>query len=88
MEKTTPHRSSEATEAPLPAERAFVVQFRAQTAAGADIFVGRIEHMASGEATRFGSAEDLLAFVAKMLAPMQPSPEESFNPSGPKGNVG
>jgi hypothetical protein len=66
--ESTPARALEATEAPLPAERAFVVQLRAQAAPGADLFVGRAEHIASGTAVRFGCAEDLMAFIAKVLA--------------------
>jgi hypothetical protein len=59
----------EATEAPLPAERAFVVQLRAQADPRADLFVGRAEHMASGTAARFGSAQELIAFITQVLAP-------------------
>jgi hypothetical protein len=62
------HPASEATEAPLPAERAFVVQLRAQAAPSADLFVGRVEHIASGDAARFDSAQALLAFITKVLA--------------------
>jgi len=53
-------------ESPLPVERAFVVQFRAQPDGG-DLFVGRIEHIASGAACRFASVEELVAFVGKVL---------------------
>jgi hypothetical protein len=62
------HPASEATEAPLPAERAFVVQLRAHPDPGADLIVGRVEHIASGDAARFGSAEALIAFITKVLA--------------------
>jgi hypothetical protein len=57
----------EATQAPFPAERAFVVQLRAQAASSGDLFVGRAEHIASGAEVRFGSAEDLIAFITKVL---------------------
>ena len=59
----------EPTEAPLPAERAFVVQLRAQADPRGNLFTGRVEHMASGTAVRFDSAEDLLAFITRVLAP-------------------
>jgi hypothetical protein len=62
----------EATGAPLPAERAFVVQFRAQADPSGDLFVGRAEHIASGAEARFGSAEELIAFITKVLAPAGP----------------
>ena len=54
------------TEAPLPPERAFVVQLRPQADPGGEIFVGRVEHIASGEFVRFGSAAELLAFMANV----------------------
>ena len=68
-QKATQRQALEATEAPLPAERAFVVQLRAQVDPNGELFVGRAEHMASGTAARFGSAEDLIAFITKVLAP-------------------
>ena len=57
-----------ASDAPLPAERAFVVQFRAQPDPTGDVLVGRAEHVASGDAARFGSAAELIEFIAKVLA--------------------
>jgi hypothetical protein len=85
--KATPRPAPEATQAPLPAERAFVVQLRAQSVPGGDLFVGRVEHVASGESVRFGSAEGLLAFIVKVLAPAPP-PGESPASTGPMGNIG
>jgi hypothetical protein len=67
--KTTRLWALEATEAPFPAERAFVVQFRAQADPSEELFVGRVEHMASGAAERFASGEALIAFITKVLAP-------------------
>jgi hypothetical protein len=54
------------TEVPLPPDRAFVVQLRQQPDPGAELFVGRVEHIASGEFVRFGSAAELIAFMAKI----------------------
>ncbi len=62
-------RVAVATEAPLPAERAFVVQIRAQTDPTGELFVGRAEHLASGATERFASAADLIAFMTKVLNP-------------------
>jgi hypothetical protein len=45
----------------LSPERAFVVQFRGPSA-------GRVEHVRSGEAARFESREELLAFIDRVLA--------------------
>jgi hypothetical protein len=57
-----------ASEPPLPAERAFVVQLRAQSGPADDLFLGRAEHMATGTAERFASAEELISFIEKVLA--------------------
>ena len=56
------------TGAPLPAERAFVVQLRAETEPAGELFVGRAEHMASGSAERFTCAAELIEFIARTLA--------------------
>ena len=58
----------DATQAPLPAELAFVVQLRAQPEPDGIRFAGRAEHMASGTAERFSSAADLVAFITKVVA--------------------
>jgi hypothetical protein len=54
--------------APLPVDRAFVVQLRAATLAGDEPFAGRAEHIASGTAARFASAESLIEFIREVLA--------------------
>jgi hypothetical protein len=53
-------------ESPLSPRRAFVVQFRTETAQGD--FTGRVEHMVSGHAARFHSPEELVAFIKRILA--------------------
>jgi hypothetical protein len=68
---TTTKKGIGGAEVPLPVERAFVVQFRAETHFGRNLFVGRAEHIASGDTTRFGSVEELTAFIAKVLAPQR-----------------
>ena len=45
---------------------AFVVQLRPQADPGEELFVGRVEHIASGEFVRFESAAQLLAFMANV----------------------
>jgi hypothetical protein len=63
-----PARLAPDVERPLSPARAFVVQFREQ-ADGADKgFTGRVEHMLSGRAARFASAEELLAFLEHELS--------------------
>jgi hypothetical protein len=48
----------------LPTDRAFLVQFRPRTAGP---FAGRVEHLASGRAARFGDWAGLRRFVDRML---------------------
>jgi hypothetical protein len=52
--------------APLPAHRAFVVHFSGH-GRGRRRFAGRVEHLASGTFTHFGSLRDLLAFFGRVL---------------------
>ena len=52
----------------LPPERAFVIQLRAASDGDTELFAGRAEHVASGEAARFGSIPELVAFVRQVLA--------------------
>jgi hypothetical protein len=47
---------------------AFVIQFRPETDVDAGRFEGKVEHIASYEATRFSSLEELLSFIVRMLS--------------------
>jgi hypothetical protein len=47
---------------------AFVVQFRPETDIEAGRFEGRAEHVASHQAARFHSLDELLSFMASLLA--------------------
>lgn len=58
-------------QAPLLPHGAFVVQFRAGTGMVPGRCAGRVEHMASGQATRFGSQEELWAFTVQILIGVQ-----------------
>ena len=66
MEHKQADRVRAGTELPFPPERAFVVQLRPQADPGGEFFVGRVEHIASGEFVRFGSAAELLAFISNV----------------------
>ncbi len=46
---------------------AFVVQFRENTDIEAGRLEGKVEHIASYQATRFHSVDELLAFIARVL---------------------
>lgn len=59
---------------------AFVVQFRTETDMERSRFVGRVEHVVSGQATRFQSLEELLAFVARVLTAVR-----AQSPTDPSG---
>jgi hypothetical protein len=51
----------------LPSERAFVLQLYADATVEADRFMGRVEHVVSGQATHFHTVAELLAFIARVL---------------------
>jgi hypothetical protein len=46
---------------------AFVIQFRPESDVEAGRFEGRVEHMASHNATRFHSLDELLRFIESVL---------------------
>jgi len=52
----------------LPPERAFVVQFYADTTLDARRMSGRIEHVVSGQVSHFHSLATLLDFITHVLA--------------------
>ena len=55
----------------LPANRAFVVQFRPQPNEVLPQYAGRAEHLVSGQVARFHSSEELLAFMIRVLTDVQ-----------------
>jgi hypothetical protein len=56
---------------PLPTNRAFVVQLRAQPPGAPLAWDGRVEHVVSGQATHFHSLEELVVFINRILADAQ-----------------
>jgi hypothetical protein len=62
--------------APLSVHRAFVVHFRVNSDVAQGRMAGRVEHVVSGQATHFASLEELLAFIARVLAQGSGQPEE------------
>ena len=65
-------------ESPLSPHRAFVVQFHAQTDLESDHWAGRVEHVVSGQATHFQSVEELMAFIARILATQRERSSDEF----------
>jgi len=55
----------------LPVRRAFVVQFRAEADLEQSHFTGRVEHVSSGQATKFSSVEELVTFFRRILSQEQ-----------------
>lgn len=53
---------------PLPTNRAFVVQLRAQPPGDLLVWDGRVEHVVSGQATHFHTLDELVAFISRVLA--------------------
>jgi hypothetical protein len=60
----------------LPTHLAFVVQFAAE-AVEQGRFVGRVEHVVSGQAQRFHTLAELLAWLTQTLTTLRPPPEAS-----------
>ena len=61
---------------PLSASRAFVVQFRDETDVEMGRFMGRVEHVISGNATHFSSLQELLAFIGGVLVALRNAPPQ------------
>src|SRR5215813_6046543 len=58
----------------LSPHRAFVVQFRAETEVAQGRVTGRVEHVVSGQIAHFDSLEELLEFIARVLATVRAPP--------------
>jgi len=56
---------------PLPTDRAFVVQLRAQPPGAPWSWEGRVEHVVSGQMTHFHTLDELLACIRRVLAGVQ-----------------
>jgi hypothetical protein len=77
----------------LPAERSFVVQFRAGSGADRDgSWAGRVEHVVSGRAARFEDCASLRAFITHTLAEGDRAPQAPEQPGSgvcaPAGGIG
>ncbi len=55
----------------LPANGAFVVQFRTQPTSAPSTYEGRIEHLVSGQGARFHSLKEWPAFMTRVLTEVQ-----------------
>ena len=60
----------------LTPQRAFVVQFLADTEPEVDRVAGRVEHIVSRQAVHFASLEALLAFIARVLREVRSTPPD------------
>jgi hypothetical protein len=58
----------------LPSNRAFVVQFRTTAEQAREDCSGRVEHLVSGQATRFDSWDHLQQFIKEMLTQIGEKP--------------
>jgi hypothetical protein len=65
----------------LPPERAFVVQFYAETVLDATHMAGRVEHVVSGQAEHFHSLPTLLAFITRVLLEGERTGEAEAEPA-------
>jgi hypothetical protein len=62
------------SQASLSTDRVFVVQFRTQPSEAPLAWDGRVEHVVSGQAARFHSPEELLAFLHRVLTDVHTPP--------------
>jgi hypothetical protein len=53
----------------MSTQRAFVIQFGPRPPGSPEWFAGKVEHVATGEATRFASPQELLDFLFRLMAP-------------------
>jgi hypothetical protein len=53
-----------------------VVQFHVGTDAAQGRFMGRVEHVMSGQAAHFQTLEEFLAFTARVLTSLRTKPPE------------
>jgi hypothetical protein len=63
--------------APLSVHWAFVVHFRVNSDVAHGQVAGRVEHVVSGQSAHFDSLEELLAFMARVLATVRAPPRRS-----------
>jgi hypothetical protein len=61
----------------LPVRQAFVVQVSVEADVAQGHWIGRVEHVVSGEARHFQTLDDLLGFMAQVLTAMRPRPPET-----------
>jgi hypothetical protein len=71
-----------AGKAPLSVHWAFVVHFRLSTNIAQGQIAGRAEHVVSGQSSHFDSLEELLAFVARVLASVRAPPRRRPSSGG------
>jgi hypothetical protein len=70
--------------ATLPYDKAFVVQFTAETGADLAPAAGRVEHLLTGRRSRFASIDEFLACLATLLVDGGNAPNQ-VRRSGRKG---
>ena len=64
-------------DAPLSPQWAFVVQLREGTSLTSAAVHGRVEHIATGQATLFTSLEEVCAFMARVLTVQRKEAEQT-----------
>jgi ABC-type Fe3+/spermidine/putrescine transport system ATPase subunit len=62
------HKVASPEEPLLSPQRAFVLQFYPEADVEHGRFVGRVEHVVSGQTARFDSLDTLVAFLGQVLA--------------------
>ena len=76
-----------AQRATLPYDRAFVVQFTAETSNRLERAAGRVEHLQTGRRSRFASIDEFLACVAALLDDHTKTSPKRSSAAGRKGRA-
>jgi hypothetical protein len=74
--------SHQTATAPLSVHWAFVVHFRTDTDMTRGHITGRVEHVVSGQSAHFDSLEELLEFMARVLASVRAPPRRGPSSGG------
>ena len=79
-------RADSAQSATLPYEKAFVVQFTAETGSSLTPAAGRVEHLLTGRRSRFASIEEFLDCLARLLVDEAKAAPKRGRRAGRKGS--
>ncbi len=72
MRRRSPQQEAGEAAAPLPVDKAFVLQLGRETGPALDPFAGRVEHLCTGRRARFETFDDFRAVLGRLLEELTP----------------